>query len=154
MAENAIIVHQIPGRIRFRLEERRGDQVFFSALAEKLANIDAIVRVKPNPVTGSVVLEYSGGLNALIEQMQLQDVYITIKSNPAGVHSVIPLRGLGNNAVRMVSGYDVNPLFMLASLYGIIGVVQTLRGKILVPSMSAFWYAFKGFRQSRKNTMT
>lgn len=150
MAENAIIAHQIPGRIRFRLAERRGDPAYFSALAAKLANIDAVVRVKANSATGSVVLEYSGGLNALFEQMQMQDVYLHVERNPPGSRSAVSRRGIGNNAVRIVSGYDINPLFMVASLMGIIGVVQTLRGKILVPSVSAFWYALEGFRQSRK----
>ncbi|MBC7857859.1 MAG: hypothetical protein H7Z39_03595 [Burkholderiaceae bacterium] len=149
MAENAVIAHQIPGRIRFRLLERRGDGAYFSELATKLGHIDAIDRVKPNPTTGSVVLEYSGSLNALIEQMQLQEVYMNIQRNPPQSSPALAPRP-ANNSFRLVSGRDINPLFMAASLLGIIGVVQTLRGKILVPSLSAFWYALEGFRQSKK----
>jgi len=149
MVENALIAHQIPGRIRFRLLDRRGDAAYFSALATKLGHIDAIDRVKSNPATGSVVLEYSGSLNTLIEQMQLQDVYMNIQRNPSELSSPRMPR-MANNSFMLVSGRDINPLFMAASLLGIIGVVQTLRGKILVPSLSAFWYAFEGFRQSRK----
>lgn len=150
MAENAVIAHQIPGRIRFRLPERRGDVAYFSELATKLGHIEAVDRVKPNPATGSVVLEYSGGLNALIEQMRLQDVYINIQRNPPTRSSPALAPRQVNQSFRLVSGRDINLLFMAASLLGVIGVVQTLRGKILVPSLSAFWYAVEGFRQAKK----
>jgi hypothetical protein len=149
MAENAVIAHQIPGRIRFRLPERRGDAAYFSQLATKLGHIDAIERVKPNPATGSLVLEYSGSLNALIEQIQLQDVYINIQRNPQQPPPALSPR-IPNNSFRLVSGRDINPLFMAASFMLIIGVVQTLRGRILIPSLSAFSYAFEGFRRARK----
>lgn len=149
MAENAVIAHQIPGRIRFRLLERRGDVAYFSELARKLGHIEAVDRVKPNPATGSVVLEYSGGLNALIEQMRLQDVYMNIRRNPQQSPPALTPR-IPNNSFRLVSGRDINPLFMAASFMLIIGVVQTLRGRILIPSLSAFSYAFAGFRRARK----
>jgi len=150
MAANAVIVHRIPGRVRLRIAGKRGNGAYFSALSAKLAGSDAISNVKTNPATGSVVVEFSGSLNALVEQLKLHDVYTSSEQSSPERPPALARNALRMNLFTIVSGRNINPLFMVSSLFALIGVVQTLRGKILIPSLSGFWYALEGFRQSGK----
>jgi hypothetical protein len=150
MPVNAVIAHRMPGRIRLRIAEKRSDSVYFSALSATLAGSDTVRNVKTNPSTGSVVVEFSGSLNALIEQLQRHDVYTFLGQSLPEKPAALARNGLGMNTFTIVSGRDINPLFMLGSMLALVGIVQTLRGKILIPSLSAFWYALEGFRQSGK----
>jgi hypothetical protein len=42
-------------------------------------------------------------------------------------------------------------MFMAGTALTVVGLVQTFRGKIIVPSITAFWYALEAFRTSGKN---
>lgn len=150
MAANAVIVHQIPGRIRMRISEKRGDDAYFSKLSEELAGIDTVCNVTTNAKTGSVVIEHFDGLHALVEKMHLHDLVIDIQQAQPEKHPVLALDSMEMKPLNIVSGRDLNPMFMIASLLAVIGVVQTVRGKILIPSVSAFWSALEAFRQSGK----
>lgn len=54
----AFIVHQVPGRMRFKVPDRRGDIAFFSHLSECLSLCPGISSTNINARTGSVVLSY------------------------------------------------------------------------------------------------
>jgi len=58
------------------------------------------------------------------------------------------VRNSGIRPFRLVSGREINPMFMVGSALAIVGLVQTFRGKIVVPSVTAFWYALEAFRAS------
>jgi cation transport ATPase len=152
MATAAIIVHQLPGRVRLRLDEKRGDPEYFSALSENVSHLNGVEQVKVNPSTGSMVIEFSDSTENLVQQLQQQDLSVENQyeknkptSRPAPVNS-----GVGSTTpFHLVSNRDINPMFMLAAALAALGVVQTFRGKILVPSLSVLWYAMQAFRQSK-----
>jgi hypothetical protein len=54
-------------------------------------------------------------------------------------------------SLNLVSGRDINVMFMLGALMVAVGIVQIYRGRILVPAISAFWYAVNAFRESGKS---
>jgi hypothetical protein len=150
MAVHALIVHQIPGRIRMRIPEKRGDDDYFSRLFERLSGVDAVRNVKVNPATASVVIEFGHGLTELIENIRQHEGDLEIQQLPSEKPSAFSPAILEMDPPNIVSGRAINPMFMTASLLAVIGIVQTLRGQILVPSVSMFWYALETFRQSGK----
>lgn len=142
----AAIVHQIPGRIRMRIVARRGNAVYFSKLSEHLAEIEGVYSSRVNPSTGSVVLQYDGDTEQLLQQMQERIPNFVIKKN----HRVKNGSPVDIRSFRLVSGRRISPMFMVGTALAAVGMVQTFRGKITVPSITAFWYALDAYRQSGK----
>lgn len=143
---DAVIIHQIPGRMRLRIPAMRGNAGYFSALSDKLENIEGVAKVKVNPTSTSVVVEYAGEAQALLEQMREFDLDLKIEDHAGEVppHS-------GIQPIRLISGRDINPMFMLGTALTVVGLVQTFRGQIVVPSITVFWYALEAFRNAGKN---
>lgn len=142
----AVIVHQIPGRLRLRIPPMRGDAGYFSVLSDKLDTIEGVELVKVNPASASVVVQYAGEPQTLLERMRELDLDPRIEDDTGGAALIS-----GIEPIRLISGRDINPMVMLGSALTVIGLVQTFRGKIVVPSITAFWYALEAFRNSGKN---
>jgi hypothetical protein len=149
MTAKAVIVHQIPGRIRIRIPEKRGDSAYFLELSEKLAGIDNVQNVKTNAATGSVVIEFSSSLDTVIEKLRLLDLDVDMQQSLPEKQPVSMPRDRVMKPLNIVSGREINSMFMMGSLLTVIGLAQTFRGKILAPALTAFWYAMEAFRQSR-----
>lgn len=140
------IVHQIPGRIRMRVPDKRNDAAYFSRLSESLAGIEGVRSSQVTPRTGSVVLHYDGDAGLLLERMREQIPRLVIEN----YHRVKNSSLIGTRPFRIVSGRQLSPMFMLGTALAAVGMLQTFRGKIAVPSITAFWYALDSFRQSGK----
>lgn len=152
MATTAVIVHQLPGRLRLRFRERRGDAEYLSSLSENLAADGGVDHVKVNASTGSMVIEFSDTVENLVQRLQQKDVVLA-KPSTTGDLDERRKKPSGNDSAapfHLVSDRDINPMFMLGTLLAAAGLVQTFRGKILVPSLSLLWYAIEAFRQSGK----
>ncbi len=146
MNATAEFVHHVPGRLRVRLHGKRGDTGFFSALTEQIARLAGVLHVKFNVTTGSIVIGYTGTLEQLVHMLLRHGLTVqgatTHRSAPAPAH-------FGVKPLHLVSNRDINPMFMLGTLLAMLGLVQTVRGKILVPSISLIWYAMDTFRASQ-----
>jgi hypothetical protein len=141
------VAHQIPGRVRLLLPEHRGDSQLFARLAQELDQTRLFKNVRVNPVTGSVVLEYDGAADDLLARLAAQLPYeleLTTPPPPGPALAAVA------NPLRLVSGRDVNPMVMAGTLFSALGMHQAMRGKIMVPALSAFWYAVNAFRMARE----
>jgi hypothetical protein len=150
MSIQARVAHETVGRARLQLASRRGDKDFFERLSQQLSRVGQVQKVRANPETGSVVLEFSGTLDDVIassdgaEPIELERSSFKISAPQQ------PPVAARDKTFRIVSGHDINPMLMAAVLFGAVGVVQTLRGKVMIPALTAFWYAANAFRQARE----
>jgi hypothetical protein len=140
---DAVIVHQLPGRIRLRIPTMRGDAGYFSMLADSLGDVPGVQQVQTNPATASMVVRFAGDAERVLEQMRELGLDPKIKERG---NEITKRTGIGH--IRLISGRDMNPMFMAGSALALLGLVQTFRGKIVVPSVTAFWYALEAFRAS------
>jgi hypothetical protein len=140
-----LIVHQVPGRMRIRIPAMRGDADYFLDLAGRLGNIAGMAAVKANPATASIVMQFSGNPQSVLEHLRELDLDPAIK-----LHDTQAASGSGIRPLRLVTGRDINPMFMAGLALALMGLVQTYRGKVAVPSITAFWYALEAFRASGK----
>jgi hypothetical protein len=150
MSIEARVAHQTVGRARLQLPQRRGDKDFFERLSQQLSRVGQVRKVRANPETGSIVLEFSGTLDDVIASLD-RSVPIELERTPFTTSA--PRQALvaaGEKTFRIVSGRDINPMLMAAVLFSAVGVVQTLRGKVMIPALTAFWYAASAFRQARE----
>jgi len=142
MTIRAQIVHQTTGRVRVQLPDARGNTELFAQLSEQLVESKLFERVRVNPVTGSVVLEFTGEPEEVLAKLAAR-LPFKLELSPA---PPAPTLKAADNPLRLVSGRDVNPMFVAGTLFGAVGLVQTLRGQIMLPALSAFWYAVNAFR--------
>lgn len=146
MTVQASIAHRVPGRIRLRIEERRGDREFFAGLAQELHAIDSVEAVRVNPDTGSLVIEHADSLSTLIESMRQRGLAVDGAQAEA---AIAPRRaGVARKPLHLVSGRDIDPMFMAGVAFAVLSVAQSIRGRVMIPAIANFWYAVDAFRRS------
>lgn len=143
---HGIVVHQLAGRLRLKIPDMRGKPAYFSALTEKLRDIDAVQDLAANSMTGSIVIRFQGAADPLLNRIRERVPELRIESNTSKAATSSSIR-----PVRIITGRDINPMFLVGSAMVILGLVQVFRGQIAVPSVTAFWYARKAFRASGKS---
>jgi hypothetical protein len=148
MTTHAVIAHHMPGRVRVRIPERRRDSEFFSTIEALLPVIEGVEEVETNPLTASVLIKFTGTLIDLFHKIREQIPDIDIQYPSQGQRARSSVSAVNMPVVNIVSGRKINFIFMVGSVLTAVGLAQTIRGKILVPSISVFWYAMDAFRQA------
>jgi hypothetical protein len=154
MTVRAEIVHEMPGRVRARLPQYQGDAQAFMQLEQVLLETGLFSNVHGNPLTGSVVLEFSAPRDEVLAKLadhlpfQLELVARGAAPGPSKAEAGANATG-GMTAAQqgrmMIGASAPNAVWVIGALFAGVGVVQLLRGQILVPALSAFWYAHHAF---------
>jgi len=132
MKPTARVVHHIPGRARLNIQARRGDSAFFDKVADALSAEAGVNSAHVNPGTGSVLVEYSTRLDEVLRAAD--DLF-----------DLLPAPAFPENAKAV--GQMMPPAMLIAGVFfGAVGVVQTVRGDILMPALTAYWYAWNALR--------
>lgn len=141
------IAHQTVGRVRLQVLDHHGDRAFFDQLSQLVADSSLVRTVRANPITGSVVLEFEGSGEDLLAKLS---ALAPVELVPAPVASPMRLPALAaNGPFKLVSGREINPMLMAGTFFSAVSVMQAMRGKVMVPALSAFWYAANAFRLAR-----
>jgi hypothetical protein len=150
--EPARLVHRLPGRVRLKIDGRRGDRAWFDALALELALVEGIRAVEANPLTGSLLIHHEGSLERLLEQLAARGFVRVESSEPRE----IPLpRRLAERTAALDAGLRRATAGELdlkgAALLGLLGLalVQAARGQFAGPAVSLLWYASNFVRGGR-----
>ncbi len=118
----AEIVHESPGRVRLRIENKLGDAVFFASVASGLSSLGGVDDVAVRPLTGSILIQHSGPfarLRAAAREARLFDL-----RPAAGEPSAAP----------------VDPKILLALTICVFAVWQLAKGRVLPPAATLLWY--------------
>ncbi len=141
-ATPARIAHQTSGRIRIEVPSRRGDAVYFASLAEQLTDhltqSGQLARTRTNATAASLALEYSGPLELVLAQLQRCALQLSLPDSDTGT----PQSAAG----PVHTAWPLNPMTLAGAALGVVGLVQTARGEIMLPALSAFWYAASALR--------
>lgn len=150
MKPRAYRVHRTPGRIRFKIPERRGDHAFFDEIAELLRRFSTVMKMDCNPLTGSLLLHHSGdidgepmqaALNALAEIVELE-----LSSPPVARRLRADVVEVDQSIQRFTRGaLDLST----ATAIGLLALagIQLLRGQQPVIAVSLAWYATELLRR-------
>ena len=150
MKAKAQRVHNLPGRTRFKISERRGDKAFFQEISELLRKCPSISKVESNPLTGSLLLHYLGdidsepiqaALNALDEIVEIElsapPVARRLRDDTIEVDQAIQRFSRG--------ALDLSTATALGLL--VLAGIQLLRGQQPVIAVSLAWYATELLRR-------
>lgn len=149
MPPRADIAHLMPGRVRLRVTERRGDEAWFRTAVAQLGECPTVSHVTASTVTGSLLVLHDGEDIDVIESyakaVGLFDVIkasAPIEGRPAAP-DVLIRSGLehADRWVRRESGEGTD--FRSLALVGLLGTAmwQALRGQILPAGGTLIWYA-------------
>lgn len=146
MKTSALVVHQIPGRIRFSIAGKRGDEAYFSALSARFSRHANVRHVRANVRAASILVEYSGPVENILQVATSGDA-LELEER------AMPETRLGSllaeaPAINLVSGRELSPMFMAGAAFLTVAVIQACRGQVMVPAASAFWYAISVFQQT------
>ncbi len=142
--EPARLVHRLPGRVRLKIDGRRGERDWFDAVAVELALVESIRAVDANPLTGSLLIRHDGPLERLLGELAARGLICV--ANPQPCEIPLALR-LSERAERVDAGLrratagelDLKGAALLALL--LLAGVQALRGQLAGPAVSLLWYA-------------
>lgn len=140
----AHLIHQVPGRVRLKIPEKRSDQSFFEALAERLKECTGVTEVNVNGRTGSLLIRHSVALAEIIAFAEENDLFTLgsrLKWRDNLAHQTrAHLRALDKRITRLSEGsLDLRSLLIL-TLLGLT-LTQVLRGQVLPPASTLLWYA-------------
>jgi hypothetical protein len=122
----AEIVHAIPGRARLRISGRRGDSVFFAAVATGLSTISGVRKVDIRPLTGSILIEHTQPLTQLGTAAQEARLFLLENAPPAS---------------PPICAIPIDPKIAIAAGLGLFALWQLAQGRVFPPAITLGWYA-------------
>lgn len=98
---SAFVVHELFGRLRLRIPEKRKDGAYFAELAERLSECPGVTRVESNALTGSVLLLHTEETTATdVARYAEQAALFSVKWL-----SATPSRTLGQQAAKSLDAF-------------------------------------------------
>jgi hypothetical protein len=144
-------VHAVPGRVRYRILERRGDAEFFRGVQELLRQHDGIQTVAVNAATASILVHHTGEADEIAAAAQAAGLFeVAPMPTPSlGAQARSGLRTADRDLRRITDGrVDMNSALFL----GLTGLAmhQALKGNLLAPASTLLWYALEALRWSER----
>jgi hypothetical protein len=145
MIPEALVCHTAFGRTRLRIASRKGDDVYFTTIAQTLSAYPGVATVRVNPVTGSVLLVHHAPLAVLTDRAAAAGLFRLqtgeVEMVPLSARIVQPFVDLECAVRRFSAGQLDLAGIALAALLG-LGMYQLSRGNFTAPAWyTVFWYA-------------
>ena len=145
----AHVCHYAGFRLRVKIPEKRRDESFFGKVRERLSGWDSVERVEVNPLTASVLVEFTTLFELFAENATKNDLFevdfdafqATTEKPPALTEQAAEALGKADAVLRRwtADGTDLRSTIFLVLLAG--GIYQLLRGNIAAPAATLLWYA-------------
>jgi Heavy metal associated domain 2 len=158
---SAYIKHQLPGRVRLKIPQKRGDFRYFDRIAELFTGCPGITQLQLNPPSASILICHAAKTDFLnIAEFAQTNGLFTIIEQPEEETFTIPylpipkLTSTGLNRVEeslmdfSQGRLDGRSLLFLA-LIG-LAVRQMSRGHVLGAASSLLWYAFRILKEENE----
>lgn len=155
----AYVKHQLPGRVRLKIPQKKGDADYFARIAKSFAKFPGIAQLQFNPTSGTVLIRHdaakaqfsnisefaqTNGLFSIAEP--LPEKPFSIPHQPIARLTSTRLNRFDQSLIELSEGLiDSRSLFFLI-LTG-MAVHQIARGKIMTPATSLIWGAIELLRE-------
>jgi hypothetical protein len=143
----ASLVHDVPGRLRLRVEEKVGNCAYFELAVRALSGCPSVRHVTGSPLTGSLLIVHAGQPSAIAAFARDQALFDLLPARRPQTFTHIQhevqkldatLRGVSKER------WGVPGL----TFYGLIGagVWQLARGRVLPPTVTLLFQALNVFK--------
>jgi hypothetical protein len=137
----AFVSHQVDGRVRLRVPDMRRRDEYFERMRQRLADLPGLRRLTTNTRTGSVLIEYSGTLEALEELgprlglFQLQN-----RPHPHSLSEwLYTITTRPDDLLKRVTDGRVDSAGLTAVALAGMGLLQITRGHALPAGWTLLW---------------
>jgi hypothetical protein len=135
----AEVVHSLKGRLRLRFPTEKRDQDFFQNLLKSLSNIESIRNIKANPLTGSVLIQYDGELEEIVQRLEERFEIKRVGKNGKGEplrDTILTATYRLDEKIKRLSSYQLDLRTLLVLLFLLLGLNEIRKGKWSSPP----WY--------------
>ncbi len=166
MAVDAYVHHHIPGRLRIRVPAAKGEEELLRELSSAIARAPGISEVEYNPVTGSILIQYSpqehSNLDSLDAGLNASAVPIVVKQVRPAEHTPHDRRHRRggrsiaatkvdeffreiDNEIRSVTGNELDLKFILPLVVGLLGLFSLRYSSATPLWLTLMIFAFHSF---------
>ena len=158
---SAYIRHQIPGRVRLKIPEKKGDLGYFAELAEGFAVCHTITQLELNPVSASVLICHDlsedfltiagfaqeNGLFCIIDQPEAK---FSLPKKPVTKFASAGITRIDQSLSDFTRGLLDGRSLLFLALIG-LALRQMSKEHVLGASTSLLWYAFRVLNEANKD---
>jgi hypothetical protein len=158
---SAYIKHQLPGRVRLKIPQKRGDFRYFDRIAELFADCPGITQLQLKPSAASILICHgtetdflnitefaqTNGLFTIVEQPEEET--FTISYLPIPKLTSTGLRHLDESLIDFSKGRLDGRSLLILALIG-LSVRQMTKGHVLGPASTLLWYAFSLLKEENE----
>jgi hypothetical protein len=146
MAPEAHITHRTANRLRIRIPSRKGDSEFFSRVQSVCLQRGDVDRVEVNPLTASVLIVASGGVEQVFDHVLAGGWFTLRESKPVAPrplsHKLAQRFRAADSRVEQLTGGELDIPSMALIGFICAGIYQISIGNFAAPAWyTAFWYA-------------
>jgi len=161
---SAYIKHQLPGRVRLKIPQKKGDFHYFDRIAELFSDCPGITQLQLNPPAASMLICHvteidfltiaefaqTNGLFTIIEQ-QAEETF-SIPYLPIPKFTSTGLSRVDESLMNVSRGLVDGRSLLFLALIG-LAVRQMTKGAIMGPASTLLWYAFSALKEENKKSL-
>lgn len=155
---SAYIKHQLPGRVRLKIPQKRGDLRYFDRISELFTDCPGITQLQLNPPAASILICHgtetdflniaefaqTNGLFRIIDQPEEET--FSIPYLPIPTLTSTGLSRVDESLMDFSQGRLDGRSLLFLSLIG-LAVRQMAKGHIIGPASTLLWYAFSVLKE-------
>ncbi|MCS7221351.1 MAG: hypothetical protein RML36_08560 [Anaerolineae bacterium] len=140
----AYVSHELAGRLRIRIPERKRDKEYLTWVSQVLSRAEGVIAIEVNPLTGSLLIRHRSTTAELLRFAQEQQLF-ALEAPDTGQERLLNLAAEGVGKLedlvhRVTQGQTSLNEVLFVTLVGLAGL-QALRGHALGPSTALLSYA-------------
>jgi len=135
------VVHQMPGRIRLRVPSLKGNDAVFEQAQSWVSRFPGVTSVHANPLTASLLVLYDPAKEQDLFSAA-QGLLGLLAPDEVQPPSRATQEWLDAQLGQLRDAYAQAAPLIALGLFG-LGALQALRGQVLGPAATLFWYALR-----------
>ncbi|MBV8700177.1 HMA2 domain-containing protein [Bradyrhizobium sp.] len=146
MVPIAYVEHEIPGRLRLRVPDRRGDSGYFESIKQGLSKHPGVKQLNVAPATASILLHYDGAAEPITAAAHQHGLFEIVHRT---LRSASPSPPAANESTVLPSA-----LKTVANGLAGLALLQAGRGQPFGNAVENFWNAYGAMRILQRPGLT
>jgi hypothetical protein len=136
------VMHQMQGRLRLRIADKRRDEMYFARLKETLVQCQGVESVTVNPLAGSALVVGAAAAEEVIRFAQKAELFEIIQERLVPVSNRLTDQvDRIDERLRDATGGQLDVTALAAVGLLAAGLFQISRRRVLPEGLTILWYA-------------
>ena len=152
---DALVVHALPGRVRFRVPGKKGDRNYFEELVAVISTSSGLEKLQINPATASVLIRYDAAHTDELNAFLGKNNFFAVTDRAQAVTPAAGKGGgqTGRSSEKKKQKQETPPELSRMIGMGLIGLscYQLMAGGFMPPPWhAALWYGYSLLRNNQQ----